>query len=222
MIFTYKNRNFPPLLYQNENIKTTNTHTLLGITFDDNMTFRYHISYLIQKLSRIVALLYRVKDFMPSKVLKTLYDAHVLPHLQYCSPIWCSTYPTHLLPLFRLQKKIIRIITNSDYFDHTEPLFKTTNILRIYDINRVQIAIYMYKLLQGTTINTALLPQHNYPTRTRENLRIPQHTLTLYQHSLSYLGPKTWNAVPDYIKTLPSLMSFKRQMKKYITSQYVT
>ncbi len=61
---------------------------------------------------------------MPNYVLKILYNAHVLPHLQYCTPIWCNAYPTNLLPLLRLQKKIIRIITNSDYFEHTQPLFK--------------------------------------------------------------------------------------------------
>ena len=222
MIFTNKEcNNLPSLLYHNNTIQITNTHTLLGIKFDDSMTFRSHISNLILKLSRIVAMLYRVKDYMPTKVLKILYDAHVLPHLQYCSPIWSSTYPTHLLPLFRLQKKIIRIITNSDYFAHTQPLFKTSNILKIYDINRLQIAIYMFKLLRRSN-NTTLLPLHNYPTRTHTDLRLPLHTLTLYQHSLSYLGPKTWNALPNHIKTLPTLISFKKQLKKHIISQYIT
>ena len=74
---------------------------------------------------------------MPTYILKTLYDAHVLPHIQYCTPIWCSTYLTHLLPLFKLQKKVICTITNSDYFEHTQPLFKkkTNNILKLFDIN---------------------------------------------------------------------------------------
>ena len=119
---------------------------------------------------------------MPNYVLKVFYNAHVLPHLMYCSPIWCSTYPTHLLPLFRLQKKIIRIVTNSDYFEHTQPLFKNNSILKLFDIIRLQIAIYMYKSqhnIQNRT-NTTLQPQHNYPTRTRDNLNIPTHNLTIY------------------------------------------
>ena len=53
----------------------------------------------------------------------------------------------------------------------------------------------MFKLLHNTN-NTTLQPQHNYSTCTRDNLTIPTHNLTLYQHFLSYLGPKTWNAVP--------------------------
>ena len=160
-----------------------------------------------------------VKDLMPNNILTILYNAHVLPHLQYCSPIWCNTYPTHLLPLFLLQKKIIRIVTNSGYFDHTQPLFKSMNILKLFDINKLQTAVYMHKLV-STTNPLHLLPQHNYPTRTCEHLRVPQHNLTVFQHSLAYSGPKLWNVIPDSIKTLPTLPSFKRQYKKHLLSQY--
>ena len=106
MLFTNKQINIlPPLIYHDKVIHRTNQHNLLGITYDDNMIFKFHKSNLILKLSRIVFLLYQVKDFVPNHVLTILYNAHVLPHLQYCIPIWCNTYPSHLLPLFRLQKK---------------------------------------------------------------------------------------------------------------------
>ena len=156
---------------------------------------------------------------MPLDVLKTLYNAHVLPHLQYCTPIWCSTYPTHLVPLFRLQKRMIRIVTNSDFFAHTQQLFKDSCILNVFDINKLQIATYMFKMLHvGRTVD--LQPQHNYPTSTREILRIPLHNLTLYQHSLSYLGPKIWNGIPNSIQALPTLSNFKRKLKSHIVNQY--
>ena len=148
-----------------------------------------------------------------------MYNAHVLPHFQYCTPIWCNTYPTHLLPLFRLQKKIIRIISNHGYFDHTQPLFKSMNILKLFDINKLQIGIYIYISVNRGNM-TALLPNHNYPTRTREYLRVPQHSLSLFQHSLSYSGPKIWNSVPSYIQQLPTLSTFKKHYKQYILSQY--
>lgn len=133
------------------------------------MTFKYHVTNLILKLSRLVALLYQIKELMPTDVLKILYNAHVLPHLYYCTAIWCSTYPTHLLPLFRLQKRIIRIITNSDFFAHTQSLFKETNSLKLFDVNKLQIGIYMYKKIKSDE-TVSLQPQHAYFTRTHENI----------------------------------------------------
>ena len=219
MLFTNKAIEIlPPLLFHDIIINSTNKHHLLGITYDNSMTFKFHISNLMLKLSRIVSLLYQVKDYVPPYVLLILYNAHVLPHFQYCIPIWGNTYPTHLLPLFRLQKKIIRIITNSDYFAHTQSLFKDTEILKLFDINKLHIGKYMYKLINNNIIPPR--PQHTYPTRTRNDLRTPLHHLTIFQHSLSFMGPKIWNSVPDHIKSLPTLNSFKKQYKKHIISQY--
>ena len=221
MIFTNKPLNIlPPLLFNDNIINKTDTHTLLGITLDEKMTFIPHITNLMLKLTRVMSLLYRVKDFVPQSTLKTLYNAHVLPHLHYCTPIWCSTYPTHLLPLFRIQKRFIRIITNSDFYEHTQPLFKDIYTLKLFDINKLEIAVYMYKLLNSENTNLLQHPNHNYHTRTRQNFRIPKHNLTIFQHSLAYLGPRIWNALPDYIKLKQTLHSFKTQLKRHILEQY--
>ncbi len=219
MIFTNKPALLlPPLLFRNNEIHKTDQHKFLGVTFDDKMTFKYHITDLCLKVSRIISLLHITKDLLPPYVLNILYYAHVLPHLMYCTPIWANTYPTHLLPLFILQKKVIRAITNSNYFAHTQPLFKQTKILKLFDINKLQIAIYMYKKTQqNDDINE---PLHNYPTRTRQNLRIPAHTLTIFKHSLSYTGPTLWNNIPAYIKASSSVNTFKNLFKKHILDQY--
>ncbi len=96
MLFTNKTiKTLPPVFYYFDIIKRTTQHTSLGIHFDDSMTFKAHISNLCLKLSRIVSLLYNIKDLMPINVLKTVYNAHALPILRYCMPIWCNTYPTH-------------------------------------------------------------------------------------------------------------------------------
>lgn len=67
---------------------------------------------------------------MPQEVLRTIYYAHVYPLLTYCNPIWCTTYPTYLIPLKLQLKKIVRIITNSNFLECTNPLFKETKIIK--------------------------------------------------------------------------------------------
>ena len=220
MLFTNKSfTSLPPLFFHNNEIQRTTHHKHLGIVIDEALNFKLHISDICHKLSRNVSLLYQVKDLVPTAILKILYNAHILPHLQYCMPIWANTYPSHLIPLFRLQKKILRIITKSSFFDHTQPLFKETQIMKLFDLNKLQIAIYMYKnIYRDTIINSEAC--HTYPTRTRNVIRAPQHNLTIFQHSMSYMGPKIWNSIPDNIKNLPSLHSFKKHYKLYLTSLY--
>ena len=43
------------------------------------------------------------------------------------------------------QKKIMRICTNSHYLAHSPPLFADLNTLTVYDIHKLQIALFMYK-----------------------------------------------------------------------------
>ena len=106
MLFSNKSlAQLPPLIFSNNIIKRTSQHKLLGVTLDDHITFKSHISEVCLKVSRIVALLYQVRDLVPNYMLHILYNAHILPHLLYCITLWGNTYPTHLLPLFRLQKR---------------------------------------------------------------------------------------------------------------------
>lgn len=78
-------------------------------------------------------------------------------------------------------------------------LFKTSNTPSLFYFNKVQIDINMYKKVYGNNIQD-FIPQHNYSIRNRDNILIPRHKLTIYQHSLSYSGPNVWNSVLDNIK----------------------
>ncbi len=127
-----------------------------------------------------------------------MYYSHIYPYLKYCNPIWSQTYPCHLYSLNVLHKKIIRIITNSDYSEHTPPLFKQLNILNLADLLKLSIAPYMYQRINSSNYNTQ--PVHNYLTRNQYSLNIPRPNLTLYKHSLMYLGHKIRNNIPCHTK----------------------
>ncbi len=69
----------------------------------------------------------------------------------------------------------------------------------------------MYKLLKSDS--ESLCTQHNYSTQTRDNLQIAKHSLSLFKHSLSYSGPKIWNAMPDEVKNASTLCTlFQKQI----------
>ena len=119
--------------------------------------------------------------------------------------------PIRILAIYHLNvlhKKAIRIMTNSEYCEHTPPLFKSLNLLNLTDLSRYNIASYMYTQVRSNTYNVQ--PLHSYATRNQHSLRIPRHKLTFFTHSLMYLGPKIWNDIPSQINNLPSLRLFKK------------
>ena len=77
----------------------------------------------------------------------------------------------HLNSLFLLQKKILRIMTFSPYLAHTDPLFKSLEILPIDNIFIERIGITMFKVTYELILNRST----NYFQKTKTStLIIPE------------------------------------------------
>ena len=101
----------------------------LGVIIDDKLSFIRHITHIEYKISKGLRILLKARKYLNRKCLLNLYYSFIYPYLTYCVEVWGNTPDTHIDPLIKLQKKIIRIITFSPYLAHTEPLFKELNIL---------------------------------------------------------------------------------------------
>ena len=190
----------------------------LVITIDKNWSLKQHLSQLCLKISRIIPLLLKVKHFATIEILMCLYYVHIYPHLIYCNPIWSQTYPCPLYQLNVLHKKVIKIITNSVFNEHTPPLFRSLNILNLADLSKLNTASYMLKMINTNVYNTQ--PTHNYQTRNQDSLNIPTHKLTLFKHSLMYSGPNISNVLQMHMKQSTSLSSFRNKFKNKLLSSY--
>ena len=197
----------------------------LGITLDDKLTFKGHISTITKKISRLVGLFYKLRLSFPLAVLKQLYYSLIYPYLTYCLPIWGCTAQSHLQPLNLSLKKIIRLLTNSDYLAHTSPLFKELSILNLKDLYKNQIALTMHKALVQRKLEKLraeillLQPNHNYQTR-ETNLRLPQRRLQKTEQNLIYQGILIWNSLPASIKNKTNIITFKKHLKDHFINSY--
>ena len=204
--------------YNYEIIKKVESTKFLGVHYDSDMSFRSHIKMLTQRLSRMSALIYRVKNLMPDFVLKMLYNAHVTSILNYCNIIWSNTYVTHVDPLIKAQKRLIRLITNSDFLAHTEPLFKQLHILNIENLRKYHLAIYFYKNLES--LLPILQGHHHYETRNRNRPRPIRHSKTIFERSFMYQSPIVWNELLDSgeptLTNATSLSIFKKKLKLFL------
>ena len=127
-------------------IKHVKCTTFLGITIDEHLDWKVHIDNLSNKIARNVGVLNKLKHFLPAYIMKTLYSTLIESHLQYCTLLWANSHVTNIRKLQLLQKKAIRIITSSHYIAHTEPLFSMTKLLKLDDLYKYQLGIFMHKV----------------------------------------------------------------------------
>ena len=86
------------------------------------------------------------KNNINLKGLRSLYFALIHSHLSYCPIILDTLSKTNLNKLFKIQKKAIRIITNSKYNDHTGPLFAMHKILPLDKIIKQAKLNFMHSI----------------------------------------------------------------------------
>ena len=170
------------------------------------------------KLAKSIGMLNKLKYYLPNDVMKTLYLTFVQPYLLYGLQIWFSTYTNNTNSVIMLQKREIRIITNSEYLAHTGPIFKALNILKLSDLFKYQILTYMYKtinwqydckLLAALSLQTDI---HRYGTRNANLYRLPNYKKSMSGFSLIYLDPLLWNGLPTPIRTMPRYSRFKSSL----------
>ena len=141
----------------------------------------------------------------------------IYSYLNYCNIIWGGAYDIVLKPLFILQKKAIRLISNSHYLEHTAPLFKSLKLLNIYQIFKYNCLLLVHKCT-----NDNYFPEfkkklqssiHSYETRNNNQLRVPLEKLKLCQKSYKYISIKLWNDVNEDIRNINFIITFKKKIK---------
>ena len=115
----------------------------LGIYIDSNISWKSHINYIAKKIKRSIGILSKLRYFLNTKTLLSLYYTLVEPFFNSCVIAWGNAHQSTLQPLSNLQKKAIRIIIFSSFIEHSSPLFKDLNIVKLADIITFQLAVFM-------------------------------------------------------------------------------
>ena len=103
----------------------------LGIFLDSNLSWKYHVDYLCQKISKTSGIIAKLRHFVPRHVLLTTYYSLISPYLNYGICTWGQCAKTYLCKLLVLQKRTHRLIFFTKPREHALPLFVETKQLPI-------------------------------------------------------------------------------------------
>ena len=104
-------------IYPTESVK------YLSVKIDTNLTWQHHVNYLSIKLNIANALLFKIRKYFSSKILRSIYFAIFDSELSYCCLVWTQNFSS-IKPILSLQKKAVRIINFQARNSHTSPLSK--------------------------------------------------------------------------------------------------
>ena len=107
----------------------------LGVKIDESLNWYHHINDLAAKLNRANVLLFKIRNYVNQKLLRSIYFAIFDSHLNYVNLIWTQN-SNAIQKITILQKKAIRIISFQPRNSHSSPFFQKNHILKFSDKNR--------------------------------------------------------------------------------------
>ena len=194
----------------------------LGVQIDEKLTWNAHIDYTCKKLAKCIGILCKARRQFNKPTLISLYYSFAYPYLIYCNHVWGNTYPSNLNKMFILQKKLIRVVSCSEYLAHTGPLFEQYGILSLKLINMYLVGMFMYQCLNRNVPNsfceyfTLNNDIHNHNTRQLYQLHVPKWRLNIRKWAFSIYGANLWNSLPSDVRNAKSYPIFKSKLRKYL------
>jgi hypothetical protein len=158
--------------------------------------------------------------------MKSLYFALIHSHLTYCTSIMSILSTKNKNKIIKIQKKAIRIMTNSSYNAHTNPLFIKHKILP-YDllIKQAQLT-FMHSIAHNYapvsfsdtwTTNATRDPELNL--RNATDFHLPFPWTDTFKKSTLYALPFAWNSLSPYISLQPNKITFKWALNAHLLEQ---
>ena len=129
----------------NDIIKSSNSVKLLGITIDNKLNFKEHLTNICKKVSNKLHGLARVSNYMSTHKLRIIMKAFIESQFQYCPLVWMFQSRTLNNRINKLHERAPRLVYKDDEYTF-EQLLDKDNTVTIHHRNLQKLATEMYKI----------------------------------------------------------------------------
>ena len=199
----------------NVSIKNSDSVRLLGILVDYNLNWFSHVEATTKKMSVKCFIVRQLRTCVSLDVLKTYYFGHVQSILNYGILCWGNS--SRINDVFKMQKKIIRIMMFKHPTHSCRELFASLKILTISALYILSCCLFVKNNIdQFTQFSDRNI---SYNLRSTNNILLPQHKLSVAGNGVSIMPIKIYNHLPNYLKEITSLKLFKFKLKKILSEK---
>jgi len=211
----FKAKNKPILdvnIVRNHNLITALPKTkFLGIYIHDTINWSSHTECINPKLGS-ACYMRSIKPFMSLSTLKSVYYSYFNTIISYGLPFWGNS--PHAMKIFRMQKRIVRIMMGFKNRVSRRNLFRRLEILPFVSQYILLLMLFVVKNKNLFTLNSE---NHTKNTRQFNNFYQPITKFTVYQRGVHYMGIRNLNNLPPYIKNISNnVRKFEIYLKRFL------
>ena len=175
-------------------------------------------------LSQRIGVLKRIRSCLPMKQRLLYYNTMIISVLHYVSPVWTSCDKENFSPVFKLQTRAARVISDANNQASSVKLFNSLQWLPFYEEVKIAKCCVAYKRIKGEV-----------PLYIEDSLRLnsQQHSRVTRYSNINFICPKfnrvteggrsfavstcqLWNSLSLDLRNAVSLESFKNNYRNIL------
>ena len=193
----------------------------LGIIISNNLKPGKHVSEVVKTANKITGFIGRAFDYKSEKIILTLYNSLVRPHLEYCVQFWSPYYRKDIDKLERVQRKVTKMIPRL----RNKPYEERLKELGLFSLSKRRLRgdlIEIFKMFRGLdNVNI-----HDYVTVDERNVTRSNGYKITGRHFRSEEAKhyffnrvvNVWNSLPAQVVNSNTLETFKNRVDKHMAT----
>lgn len=184
---------------QGAEIESVTSYKYLGITIDNNLSFKEHIDSLVSKCKVKLGFFFRNKSCFSAKVRDYLISTTFLPILDYGDILFMNAAEKHLKRLDSVYHCALRFITGCGYGVHHCRLYAAANRPSLSARRLSHWLLFVYKTVLGLLpdyLSTYLIrsnKSHGLRSQDFIMMSVPRVRTELGKKAFKYAAPSSWN-----------------------------
>jgi exonuclease III len=215
------------VIIDNVEISYANEVKNLGVIFDRHMTMDKHIQKMCRSAYFNIRNISHIRKNLSKDNTKTLVNALVTPHFDYGNSL-LYVIPNKLINKVQIaQNSAVRLIEKLGKYEHVSMVRKALHWLPIQARIKYKLLITTWKIINGQAPDyLKSLIKLKTPSRLLRNnntnlLDVDNNRVNSWgRRSFSNISPSLWNSLPETLRKIDNLMTFKKHLKTHLFKLY--
>ena len=215
-----------PLIFAGAAVHPSTEVRDLGVVLDSELSYGPHINQLV---SRCFFQLRRIKTCvkaLPADAAKAVVNSFVISRIDYCNSLLAGAPRYQLDRLQAVMNTAARLVCGLRKFDHIQQALRDRlHWLPVPQRIQFKLCLLVYKALHGLapsyladfcTPVSSIDARRGLRSAGRGDLLVPSTVTNFGRRSFSIAAPAAWNRLPQNIRDLPTVDTFKTSLKTFL------